>query len=57
LGANLDADNGEGVGVEGVLAGVAVGAGFSFGGFRAGGLRVFARLAATRLGWLPSVEI
>ena len=32
LGAVLDADDGEGVGVEGVLAGVLGGAGFAFGG-------------------------
>ena len=50
-GAVLDADDGEGVGVEGVLAGVLGGAGFAF--LRSRGpvdLRALAWLAATRLG-------
>jgi hypothetical protein len=36
-GAVLDADDGEGFGVEGVLAGILGGAGFAFGGLRPGG--------------------
>jgi hypothetical protein len=36
-GAILDADDGEGVGVEGVLAGVLGGVGFAFGSFGFGG--------------------
>jgi hypothetical protein len=49
-GAVLDADDGEGVGVEGVLAGVLGGAGFAFGGSGSGGFTGVGRLAATRLG-------
>ena len=38
LAAVLDADDDEGIGVEGVLAGVLGGAGFAFGGLGSGGM-------------------